>query len=286
MTSPPSEAVDLVINTFERTYRRALSPGVVSGIRDAHRRRFARTVVLINNVADDGDAIARAQPLMQEGVIDEFKLVAEHLPRALQITGLRREELEPLLHYSDGPLVAATLPGSPWFLYWDPEAHLADPGDWVTPAIELVRADARLLVANPSWELPDANGRRPGVEREAIATRDGFAIGQGFSDQVFLASRAALAAPIYRQRCIASITYPAAHKANVFEARLAAHMRHHGQLRATSLAATYLTDSPGGSSSYPPSGPVETTRYLRNALALRAFSVLPWRPACLRNTWV
>jgi hypothetical protein len=286
MSSQPFEAVDLVINTFERTYRRALSPGLISGIRDAHQRRFARTVVLINNVADHADAIARAQALVGEGAIDGFELVAEHLPRALQITGLRREELEPLLHYSDGPLVAATLPGSPWFLYWDPEARLADPGDWVTPAIELMRADARLLVANPSWELPDAGGRRPGVEREAIATRDSFAVGQGFSDQVFLASRAALAAPVYRQRCIASITYPAAHKAYVFEARLAAHMRHHGRLRATSLTATYVTDSPGGRSSYPPSGPAETARYLRNALTLRALSALPWRPACLRNTWV
>ena len=147
-------------------------------------------------------------------------------------------------------------------------------------------SDERVMVANPSWELPDPEGRMPAVEREATETSDGFDLGPGFSDQVFLASRATLAAPIYRQRCIASVTYPGAHKARVFEARVAAFMRHHGRLRATSMAASYLTDSPAGHSAYPPSGAAERLRYVCNALTLRAMRVSPWRPACLRHTWL
>jgi hypothetical protein len=278
--------VDLVINVFERTYRRALAPAAIASVREANRFPFARRVALINNVADPSDARRRAQHALDAGEIDEFHFVADHLDRALARTGLRLEELEPLLHYSDAPLVAATLPGSPWLLYWDPEARLAQPVDWVGPALELMSKDARVIVANPSWELPDGAGRRPGVEREAIATRTGFAIGHGFSDQVFLARRALLAAPIYKQRCIASIAYPGAHKARVFEARVAAHMRHHGGLRATSLQASYVTDAPAGGSSYPPSGVRETLRYVVNAATLRALSMSPWRPACLRHTWL
>ena len=179
------------------------------------------------------------------------------------------------------------MPGSPWMLYWDPEARLLEPTDWVGPALGLMRADPRVMVANPSWEASDVSGRRPGVERETLAVRDGFALGEGFSDQVFLAARRSLAAPIYRQRCIARIAYPAAHKAHVFEARVDAHMRHHMRLRATSLSATYATCATGGEgSAYPPRGPAETARFLRNALTLRALAFAPWRPRCLRRTWI
>ncbi|MGA2320223.1 MAG: hypothetical protein ABSG95_05715 [Solirubrobacteraceae bacterium] len=286
MTEGSPDAVDLVINTFERTYRRALEPGALAGVQSANRHPFARRIILINNVDDPSDAARRAQRLLDDGGIDGFHFVADHLDDALEKAGLRRRELEPLLHYSDAPLVAATLPGSPWLLYWDPEARLLEPMDWITPALELMKRDTRVMVANPSWELPDANDRRAGVEREAIESGAGFALGHGFSDQVFLASRADLAAPIYRQRCIARISYPGAHKAHVFEARVAAHMRHHGRLRATSLTATYAIDAPSGRSSYPPTGVVETVRYIRNALALRALRASPWRPACLRHTWL
>jgi hypothetical protein len=286
MATQAPDAVDLVVNVFERTYRRALQPGTVGAIAQANRFPFARRTVLVNNVEDRADAESRARALIAAGEADELHFVADRLDGALRAAGLRRDELEPLLHYSDGPLVAATLPGSPSLLYWDPEARLADPVDWVGPALALMRADERVIVANPSWEAPDKAGRRPGVEREASEIRAGFAIGQGFSDQVFLAARASLAAPIYRQRCIARLTYPGAHKAHVFEARLAAHMRHHGRLRATSLTATYETDAPGGSSSYPPEGIAETVRYARNALVLRAVSASPWRPRCLRHTWL
>jgi hypothetical protein len=287
MVEASPAAVDLVVNTFERTYRRALSPGAVEAIAQANRHPFARRVALINNVADRAHAAHLAQQLADAGEIDEFRFVDEHVGGALDLVGLTEDQLQPLLHYSDAPLVAATMPGSPWMLYWDPEARLEQPTDWVGPALELMRRDPRVMVANPSWEAPDANGLRPGVEREAIATRDGFALGAGFSDQVFLAARSSLAAPIYDQRCIARIAYPAAHKAHVFEARVDAHMRHHAHLRATSLSATYASSAAGAEgSSYPPRGPAETVRFVRNALALRALALVPWRPRCLRRTWI
>jgi hypothetical protein len=286
MGSAESDAVEFVVNVFERTYRRALEPSAIAEIRGSNGRPSDRLVVLISNVVDRSDAVARAERLVEEHHIDAFHIVEDLLGGALEVAGLRRADLEPLLNYSACLLVASTLTGGPWFVYWDPEARLAEPADWITPALELMRNDERVMIANPSWELPDADGRRPGVEREAILTRDGFALGQGFSDQIFLASRAALSAPIYDQRCIARILYPAAHKGHVFEARLDAHMRHHGRLRATSLAASYITDNSEGESSYRPDGTAETLRYVRNAALLRAMRVSPWRPACLRHTWL
>jgi hypothetical protein len=212
--------------------------------------------------------------------------VEERLDEALRVTGLTRPELEPLVHYTDFVIVAATLPGSRWMLYWDPEARLAEPVDWVKPALELMHSDPRILVANPSWELPDSQGRRPGVERETIEISRRFAIGASFSDQVFLARRAELAAPIYDQRCLGRLLYPTAHKAHIAEARILAHMRHHGRLRATSLSATYVTVGEQGGSNYSPRGVTEAARYARNALFLRALRASPWRPRCVRNTWL
>jgi hypothetical protein len=286
MSSADRDAVEFVVNVFERTYRRALEPAAIAEIRESNGRPHDRLVVLISNVVDRSDAIDRAERLLADGSIDAFHLVEDLLDRALETCGLSRRDLEPLLRYSDHLYVAATLPGSPRVVYWDPEARLAEPVDWISPALELMRSDDRVMLANPSWELPDAQGRRPGVERETAFASDGFALGPGVSDQVFLASRAELAASIYRQRCIVRITYPGAHKAHVFEARLAAHMRHHGRLRATSLSATYLTDTSQGTSAYPPDGLAQTVRYVRNAAVIRAMHVSPWRPACLEHTWL
>ncbi len=285
-SAPDADAVDLVVNTFERTFRRVLAPGTIAAVCEANRRGFARRVVLINNVADREQAGAQAARLVDSGEIDEFHFVAERIEAALARVQLRREELEPLLHYSDAPLVAACLPGSPWLLYWDADARLLAPCDWVSPALELMRRDERVLVANPSWEPPGTDGARPGVEREALGRDGDFALGEGFSDQVFLAARRELAAPIYRQRCISLLTYPAAHRAHVFEARVAAYMRHHGRLRATSLAATYAIEGEEGGSSYPAHGAREKARRARNAAVLRALSLSPWRPRCLRHSWV
>jgi hypothetical protein len=282
----PRQAVDLVINTFERTYRRVLAPGAFSSIREDNRFPIARCVALINNVADPDDAAQHARRLLDDGEIDEFHFVADRLDHALGVTALSRRQLEPMPHYSDAPLVAATLPGSPWLLYWDAEARLSEPHDWISPALELMQRDERVMVANPSWELPDASGRRPDLERGAIERADGFALGHGFSDQLFLARRSTLAADIYRQRCIVKLIYPTAHRATIFEARVAAYMRHHDRLRATSLAATYLIDTSAGVSSYVPRGTRETARWVRNALVLKALQMSPWRPRHVRHTWL
>lgn len=278
--------VDLVVNTFERTYRRTLASGTIAAIAESNRFAFAKRTVLINNVDDAERARALAESLLAAGEIDEFHFVAQRLDAALAQTRLSRAELQPLLHYSDAPLVAATLPGSDTLLYWDADARLEEPRDWLTPALELLASDERVIAVNPSWEAPSPDGRRRGVEAEAVQLRDRFALGAGFSDQVFLARRAELAAPIYHQRCLSLIAYPAAHKAHVFEARVAAHMRHHGRLRATSLDATYCLDTHNGGSSYPPRGALELARYVRNALTLRAIAASPWRPRCLRHSWV
>jgi hypothetical protein len=267
-----SEAVDLVVNTFEATYRSVLEPGFFETIERQNCRRFDRTVALINNVSDRGDAERRAEELVRRGAVSAYYFVEDRLPEALRRTGLTKGQLGRALHYTDCSLVAVTLPGSPWLVYWDAEVRLLEPVNWIDPALRLFAEDPRVLVANPSWGQ--------GLERETLEARGNFSLGYGFSDQVFLARRSALAAPIYRHRCVASWRYPRVHAGLIFEAQVDAYMRARRRLRGTYRKATYL--HPTRPSRDRPRGIVEWLRWSRNNLATRFLRHLPLGPPSWR----
>ena len=268
--------VDLVVNCFERTYREVLGGELLSEIAAENRFAFASRTVLVNNVGDRADAQRRAEAAVARGAIDRVVFVVDELDGALARTGLTREDLGRVAHYSDAPLVAVALAGAPWLVYWDADVHLREAIDWISPSIELLERDARVLVANPNWV--DAT-----LEREAVAQAGDFTLGQGFSDQLFLARRSDLAAPIYRQRCLALYRYPLSHVADVFEARVDAHMRHAGLLRATFRPATYVHPSEGAGASYPPESLQERLRGIRHEVVLAALRASPVRPRCCRT---
>jgi hypothetical protein len=268
--------VDLVVNCFERTYRHVLDGELLDDIAAENRFRFAGRTVLINNVEDRADAQRRAEAAVARGAIEQFAFVADELEGALALTGLTRDDLGRVAHDSDAPLVAVTLDGAPWILYWDADVHLRAPVDWITPSIELMEREERVLVANPNWV--DAT-----LEREAVEPAGDFTLGQGFSDQVFLARRAELAKPIYHQRCLALYRYPLSHVADVFEARVDAHMRHAGRLRATYRPATYVHPAEGAGASYPAQSLRERLRRLWHAAVLAALRASPVRPRCCRT---
>jgi hypothetical protein len=275
-TIGPMADVDLVVNCFERTYREVLDGDLLNTIADANRFAFASRTVLINNVDDRADAQRRAQAAIDRGAIDRFAFVADHLDGALEATGLTRADLRRVPHYTDAPLVAVTLEGAPWLAYWDADIHLREPVDWITPSIELMDRDPRVLAANPNWVDPT-------LDREAVGQAGDFTLSQGFSDQLFLARRADLARPIYGQRCLALYRYPLSHVADVFEARVDAHMRHAGFLRATYRPATYVHPAAGAGASYPAHSPAERVRGAWHKGVVAVLRVSPLRPRCCRT---
>jgi hypothetical protein len=267
--------VELVINAFERNYRSVLAAGFFTGIERQNSFRFSRRVALINNVADVEDARARAETLVASGELNAHHVVSERLPEALRMAGLRRKDLGRLLHYSDCSLVAVTLEGSPWLLYWDPDIYLEQPRDWITPSLDRMDSDRRLMVANPLWEDPTLEATTQELDGD-------FAIGQGFSDQVYLVRREEFAAPIYSQRCIARYRYPVSAVCDVFEARVDSWMRHHGRLRLTYLPARYRHLVRAQGSAGERRRTIEEVRRARNAGVLKLLSHSPWKPACCR----
>lgn len=264
--------VELVLNCFERTYRDVLSEGYFEAIAAANKYRFAQRTVLINNVDDPAHARELARERVDEGEIDRFVFVADRLRDALNRTGMTREDLEPMPYFIDWALVAVCLDGPEYVLHWDADCRLVEPVDWVTPSLELMQRDPRVLVANPNWEIGNLD--------EFTLENDGrFALAHGFSDQVFLARKSDLAAPVYKQRCVARWRYPFPW---IYEARIDAYQRHNDRLRATYRDATYLHPVEMGTS-WPDVSRRERILLRVKHAVIDALRRLPWRPRHLRG---
>jgi hypothetical protein len=264
--TPP---VDLVVNCFERSYREVLAPGFFDRIAAQNRRRFESRTALVNNVDDRADAASRGQALVAAGEIDRVVFVADRIEHALGLTGVPRDELS---WHLDWALVAVTLDAPEWMLHWDADVRLREPADWVGPALELMERDRRVLVANPNWEIAN-------LASFTSEHAGAFALGHGFSDQVFLGRRSELGAPIYGQRCVARWRYP---YPDSFEARVDAHLRHAGRLRATCRDVIYEHPVAMGTS-WPARSFGARARAARNQYGIRLLRALPWRPPHLRQ---
>lgn len=245
-------AVDLVINCYERTYREVLDPDYVARHVDQHEFEFALVTILVNNVDDVADAADRAARLAEARPGLRVEFVADHLAEAMRRTRYPARGMRRLPHFSDCVLVAVTMEGPPWVVYWDAECWLERPADWISPTLAYLEAHPDLLIGSPdNWH---------GVAlREAHATDGDFALGYGISDVAVLARRADLSAPIYRKVAPASWRFPLSPVEAVFEQRLDAYMRRSGRMRATYLGATVTHPTPGGVN-YPRDGLRERLR--------------------------
>jgi hypothetical protein len=276
---PPSE-IDLCVNCYERTYREVLAPGFFPARASEHAVRFARRTAFVNNVADRTDAEGRAADLQRAGELDAWFFVEDLIESALAVSGLAREDLGRAPYFLDWGLAIVAAPGPDWFVHCDPEVRMRHSHDWVTPSIELMREDPRVMVANPRWYAPTP--RHDTLDRETLETCGEFALGLGFSDQLFLARRSELAAPIYRQRCVASRRYPMANVSLSFEGRVDAWMRHHDRLRATYRNAMYVHPEEIGDG-YPARTPRERVGAVANKAIIAALHLSPAKPRCSRG---
>jgi hypothetical protein len=267
--------VDLVVVCFERTYRRVLAPGFFAAIAQDNRRGTAVRTALVNNVEDRADAEALAEALIAAGEIDRVVFVADRLRGALAQTGLTLEDLGAVPYFTDWALVAVTLDGPDFVLLWDADVRLREPCDWLTPSLALMGRDPRVLIANPNWEYPNLDAFTFEVDGD-------HHLGHGCSDQVLLGRRSELGRPIYGARSLARLRYPVAHLGHIFEARIDAHLRVSGRLRATYAPAVYLHGEEMGGS-YPSQSLRLRLAAERNRMLIRLLRRLPWRPRRLHQ---
>jgi hypothetical protein len=88
-----------------------------------------------------------------------------------------------------------------------------------------------------------------------------------------------LGAPIYSQRCVARWRYP---YPDSYEARVDAHLRHAGRLRATCRDVVYEHRVQMGTA-WPRRSLRTRLVAARNSYGIRLLTRLPWRPPHLRQ---
>ena len=192
---PGGRSVGLVVNSYERTDRDVLRPGFFPGVAAQNGRDFDEVVALVNNVADRRDATARAEELVRTGEISVYAFVADLLPAALHSARLSARALRRLPYLLDYGLVMPHVVGTRWLLGWDAETRLPVPTDWVSPSLDLLAEHPRVFHVSLGWTVGPGE---PGPLGEAVDHLGDYALGWGFSDQLFLVRRADLVGPIWQ----------------------------------------------------------------------------------------
>lgn len=236
-------SVGLVVNTYERTYRDVLTPGFFPGIAAQNRRECDEVVALVNNVVDRRDARERADALVAAGEISAYAFVADHLPEALRAARLPARALRRRPYLLDYGIVMPHVVRTEWLLGWDAETRLPQTADWLGPSLDLLEDDRRVFHTSLAWTVAPGE---PGPHGEAVDHVGEFALGWGFSDQLFLVRRDDLIGPLWRSFAPAAAVRHAPHP-YTFEYRVEAHQRAVRRHRATLTSTRYETnDLPTG----------------------------------------
>lgn len=266
-----AEAIDLVVNCYERTYRDVLRPGFFPRIEQQNLHELNK-IAIINNV-DDRPAVQRqADKLVSSGELDAYYFVSDHIKSALELLQLEPSDLGSIPYFVNWGLVMVTTPGSPWLMHWDAEIRLERECDWLSPAVNFMQHHPEIATANPNW-------KKQTLAKETLREDGDFALGYGFSDQLFLARRAELAQPIYDYACAASLRYPLAHLGSTFEKRIDAYMRRTRRMRATFKPLRYI--HPENEGVLHPAGNLREKLLLRrNKLILKLIKLMPSDNPC------
>ena len=284
VTDVPKPDVEFVMNCFERNIEAVTTPGFLSFVTEQHKHPFALRTLLINNVADRQTAEGLAQACVDRGEVDRFMFVADHLPRALQATGLRVGDFGSYLHWSDCCLVALNAPGPDLLCYVDIDLRLSRQHDWVQEAITIMAREPAVAVANPNWVHADGS---TSVTREADRAGDGYFVGYGFSDQVFLLRRSRFSGKL-RRRWVpmrldspASARWEVAAEGHFFEEFMDAYMRRRRLLRLTLLSTSF---EPVPMSEYAVVSLRGRIRRRRDATVIKALTAAQrWAPCLVRD---
>jgi hypothetical protein len=263
--------VDLVVNCFERTYREVLKPGFFTNIEEQIQYPLDK-IAIINNVDDRVDAEQRAEALIRTGELDAYYFVSDHIEAALEKTGLNHTDLGPLPHFLNWGIVAVCTPGNPYMVHWDADVTLEKSGNWIAPSISFMKQHPEVAIVNTNWMSPT-------LARETLCEEGNFALGYGFSDQLFLARRAELSRPIYKHFCPASVRYPLANIGSTFERRIDAYMRSQHRLRATYKPLRYIHPDNEGVS-YPSYTLTQRLRHRRNKLLIKLLRISRSKNPC------
>ena len=238
-----SRAVTLETKCWERDWKQLLTTNHLELLAERNAFDFSRRVLMINNVENYDAVIRHARGAVGRGWITDFVVVRDYIDEALRFFDVTRESLGRGYVYSAAELVSIYTCSTPFLLHFAGDCLPATRVEWIPQALALLERDARVKVANLTWD-----GKYDEARAESTEESDDFFIGSGFSDQCWLVRVADFRAPIYNERHPASARYPD-YGGELFEKRVDAWMRCGGHLRATFKHGSYTHHRPGAQKS-------------------------------------
>lgn len=226
--------VALQTNCWERDWRRILDTDRLATLGPSHDHPFASKTLFINRLASYAQTSRLANRAIERGWLTHYVIVEEHADSALEFFELDRALLGRGYDYSIAELVGVYLCRSEFLLYYMGDCLPEQPSHWLSKALALLESDARVKVANLTWDGQYAEARS-----ESSSETEDFFLGPGFSDQCYCVRTADLRQPIYAHKHPASARFPL-YAGETFEKRVDSWMQCHGYLRATYKHATYL----------------------------------------------
>lgn len=232
--SASTVTVALQTNCWERDWERVLETDQLDYLATSHDVPFASKTLLINRLEHYGRASRLADRAIERGWLTDYVIVEEDADAALEFFELSRKILARGFNYSIAQLVGLHLCSSEFLLYYMGDCLPEKRSPWVSKALTLFENDARVKVANLTWD-----GKYEEAQSESSSETEDFYFGMGFSDQCYLVRTEDLRQPIYGHTHAKSARYPL-YAGESFEKRIDSWMQCHGHLRATYKHAAYL----------------------------------------------
>lgn len=192
--------------------------------------------VWINNGPGVMQMTTAADRLFQLGLIDTWGVVSDFARITLDQLNISIASFSGGYYYSIAELVGICQCSTKFLLHFSGDSMpLCSEAEsrWLTTLIKGLDDHPSWSVANLTWDNKFDEARR-----DSSVIQEPWAIGYGFSDQMYLLRAAEFKLPIYDEVNVAGSRYPS-YGGNLFEKRVDAYMRNHGRQRATLLTGAY-----------------------------------------------
>lgn len=194
---------------------------------------FQKRTLIINNVNNPTLVAKYAQKKVDQGVIDAFYIVDEHIAEALKYFQLTREDLGKGYYYSSAEIVGLYLCKTDFLCHFSSDSILIpNRANWLRESIEMFNQNNKILVSNPLWgEVFLSNSL---IDNKSFHFSDA-----GLSDQCYLLSMKKVKKDflIYHHP-EGDKLYPN-YGGELFEKRVFSFMKYHDVFRITAIHSYY-----------------------------------------------
>ena len=197
---------------------------------------FDEKILYVNNVKDYKKVESSIRPLIDEGILSKYIIVAEYVDEALRHFSLSPEKLGKGYYYSIAELVSIYLTQTKYLLHFSGDSIVSPwaSRNWLNAGIAALEKNQQIKIFTLTWNYRYKEAKKDSqyCDRENV-------YGHNFSDQMYLIKTEDFKNPIYNEYHPESEVCPS-YGGELFEKRVYSWMRQHNYLRAAYRHGSYL----------------------------------------------